>query len=565
MRIGLTFDYRNKGVKNAKNDIAALGKSALKATAGITSAGLAVQKLNRFLQESVRAAMDDERAQANLNRVLLNSGFAGAATQVSDYITNIQRATGVTEDQLRPAFLTLFNSLRSVTKAQETLNIALEVSAATGKDLASVTSAFGKAAVGAKTSIGRLGLGISKADLAAMSFDDIMASLERKFSGSTQTAANTFAGKMDRLRAAIGEGKETIGYALIDVFAELAGNGDIDQAIENVDNFSSAVARFIREVSGAKEPTSMFSGFFHDMATGFSKDIGQISTALKVAGSNRPGSPLNFISQLGNVAKANKDAARSFTTVYGVNNSPFTASALKNVERAAAAARAKELARQKALEQAKLARERAAEAQKKRQAQLDKDLAKTQMMYDTDRIALMKALSETQSADTKKRLNDLLLLNTATYAQALGLSTTEQMLELINAQMEKWFGKQQQIKNATIETANAYADMLSKMNAQAAAAGLGRDTFYSATGSTNEATMAAIANITEAQAANVLTSMFPELDRGAANPGAYGGTQVNVTVNGSLLAQQDLEAAIAGAVNTAARAGLSYSQVFSRL
>lgn len=526
MRIGLTFDYRNKGVKNAKNDIAALGKSALKATAGITSAGLAVQKLNRFLQESVRAAMDDERAQANLNRVLLNSGFAGAATQVSEYITNIQKATGVTEDQLRPAFITLFNSLGSVTKAQESLNVAMEVSAATGKDLATVTAAFGKAALGTKTSIGRLGIGISKADLAAMSFDDIMSSLERKFSGSTQTAANTFAGKMDRLRAAIGEGKETIGFALIDVFAELAGNGDIDQAIKNVDNFSSAVARFIREVSGAKEPTSMFSGFFHDMATGFSKDIGQISTALKVAGSNRPGSPLNFISQLGNVAKANKDAARSFTTVYGVNNSPFTASALKNVERAAAAARAKELARQKALEQAKLARERAAEAQKKKAAALEAKTKELAQKFDLELIGLAAAKRKTTDEETLNRITALQALALSGYdAEKNSINELDELLKKLTATQNAYTASVVATAAAwgTIPNPNAGSFRLAE---QGANQGLGAGSFAPPSA----------AEFRQAEA-------------------AMGGINIPITIQGSVVAQQDLTQAVLDAVNTATRGG----------
>lgn len=567
MRIGLTFDYRNKGVKNAKNDIAALGKSALKATAGITSAGLAVQKLNRFLQESVRAAMDDERAQANLNRVLLNSGFAGAATQVSEYVTNIQKATGVTEDQLRPAFLTLFNSLGSVTKAQESLNVAMEVSAATGKDLATITAAFGKAALGTKTSIGRLGIGISKADLAAMSFDDIMSSLERKFSGSTQTAANTFAGKMDRLRAAIGEGKETIGFALIDVFAELAGNGDIDKAIENVDNFSSAVARFIREVSGAKEPTSMFSGFFHDMATGFSKDIGQISTALKVAGSNRPGSPLNFISQLGNVAKANKDAARSFTTVYGVNNSPFTASALKNVERAAAAARAKELARQKALERAKqlaaaaeLARKRAAEAQEKKRKELEKQINEVAKQFDIERISIAAALARQQDASTQARLQALMKLNDMQYME---LDTLEKM----DDELEKLKELQDKLTGSATSTAAAVQKIYEAYKLTADEAKRLSD-IYTTSMVANQAPTAAAFRAAESLASGGIALSGGPITAGsgaATIPTATTPTVAPVTVNINALSTMDIEEAVAAAVNSGSRAGLAYTQVFSRL
>lgn len=568
VRYTISSAFDNKGAKAAQKSLATLGDISLRSAAKFATAGLSVQKFGMFLRESTQAALADQKAQANLNHVLANSGFAGATVQVTDYISRLQSATGVTEEQLRPAFLNLFNALGSTAKAQEALNVAMDVSAATGKDLATVTSAMNKAATGTKTSLMKLGLGIKKTDLAAANFDETLAMLNRKFAGASATAAETMSGKMDRLRAAIGEGKETIGYALLDVFSQLAGNGDIVTATDNISKFSSAVGEFIRQVSGAKEPTNMFSGYFHDMSTGIIDDVKLVTEAIGRS-INSPGSPLSFIGSLGKVAQAVSNVGTTVDTVYGTANTPFTTGAIAKLNADAERRRKREEALAKAAAAKAAALARAERAQKARQAALEKKSAETQMTYDIERIGLMKALSEAQSSETARRLTDLLKINTLTYAEALGLDSIESILKLINEQMEKWYGKQSAIKAATDSTTASYDALLSKMNASAAAAGLGRDFYYSTGGSTAtaQATAAALANISEAQAASALTNLFPEADRASAGSGNFGayGTNVTVNIGGSLLAQQDLEAAIAGAVNSSARAGVAYSQIFSRL
>lgn len=535
VRVGV--DVNSKPLKNFKKDLRGLGPAADFAKLKLAAVSYAIYRLGK---ESVIAAAKAEKLDATFATTLRNMNIGGQTNDLLAYIDKVALATGVLDSDLIPAFSRLLSTTKSVSATQSLLNTAVDTAAGTGKDLSTVVTILTKALEGQRKGLGTLGLGIDAATLKTMDLADVIAALNSAYGGTAAANASTYAGMLDRLRIAGEMAKETLGKSFLDQLdlsnEEMADlTTTVQMLAKGFGTIAGAVGSFVATtISGLKNIKDYFMSdpLFRWIMERLGMRTGPRATGASTIGDYNLG--------------------RTKTPEQKANE------ALLKVLRAIEAANKKRAA-------ADLARQRAADAAKKRQAQLDKDLAKTQMMYDTDRIGLMKALSETQSADTKKRLNDLLLLNTATYAQALGLSTTEQMLELINAQMEKWFGKQQQIKNATIETANAYADMLSKMNAQAAAAGLGRDTFYSATGSTNEATMAAIANITEAQAANVLTSMFPELDRGAANPGAYGGTQVNVTVNGSLLAQQDLEAAIAGAVNTAARAGLSYSQVFSRL
>lgn len=534
VRIGV--DVNSKPLTKFKKDLRGLGPAADFAKLKIAAVSYAIYKLGK---ESVIAAAKAQKLDATFATTLRNMGIGNQAQELLTYIDKVALATGVLDSDLIPAFSRLLSTTKSVAATQSLLNTAVDTAAGTGKDLSTVVTILTKALEGQRKGLTSLGLGIDAATLKTMDLADVIAALNNAYGGTAAASASTYAGMLDRLRIAGQMAKETLGQSFLDQL-DLTNEemrdltGTVTMLAKGFGTVMGAVGSFVAtSITGLKNVRDYFLSdpIFRWIYERMGGRVGPRATGVSTIGDY----------QMGRTKSPEQKANEALLKV------------LREIE----AANKKRAA-------ADLARQRAADAAKKRQAQLDKELAQKQMLYDTDRIGLMKALGETQNADTKKRLNDLLLLNTATYAQALGLSTTEQMLDLINAQMEKWFAKQQQIKIATIETANVYADMLSKMNAQAAAAGLGRDAFYSATGSTNETTMAAIANITEAQAANVLTSMFPELDRGAANPGAYG-TNVNVVVNGSLLAQQDLEAAIAGAVNTAARAGLSYSQVFSRL
>lgn len=273
IRYWITSGYDAKGQKAAQTGIASLGKTALRSAIGIGTAAVALSKLNRLLKESASAALADQKAQVNLSRVLANAGWGSAAQQVNNYIGKLQLATGVSEDQLRPAFIQLFNALGNVSKAQETLNIAMDTATATGKDLRSVTAAIARAAAGSNTAIQRLGLGISKADLAAMSFDEILSTLQSKFGGSTAAAAETMSGKIDRMKLAVSEAKEEIGVGMIDALNILATSGsqDVDTIQTKIIDFGTKTGNVFRGVALS----------IKDVNTGLNNTITTLSNALK--------------------------------------------------------------------------------------------------------------------------------------------------------------------------------------------------------------------------------------------------------------------------------------------
>lgn len=577
MKIGLSFDYHNKGAKAAKNDLLSLGKSFLKTTIGVTSASAALYKLNQFMQESVTAALAEQQAVANVNKVLQNNGFGMASKSVNTFVESLQFATGVSEDQLRPAFISLFSALGSVTRAQDTLKVAMDVSAATGRDLSSVIGAITKSASGSNTALSRLGLGIKKTDLAAMSFDDTMALLTKKFGGASAVAAETMKGKLDRIKIASSEAKEAIGTGLLDAFDLLAtkGGADLDAVQKKLVDIGTSVGDFER-------------------------GLGVIIAKLKEAGSIEAGKTSiwsmiwNSIPYLPEITKAygwvaDLGKAERQSAAIGTGGSYFTYKAQllaeKNAEkeRRRLARLAAEEKRRKALEKAQAARDKALAAKK---AELDAAANQLQKQFDLERIGLAAALAKQQDADTQKRLQGMMALNDLQYVNNDSLSAMDELLKRIEASFGRMTDAATKASEAertlaetklqaAIDESNRLRDALEGVRAKAEAAsaavaamltaqynvGAGRDATYG-----NPA--ASLSNISNAQAASALTNLFPEADRasaGSGNYGSYGTTPAPITVNINALSTLDVEEAIAAAVNSGSRAGLSYAQVFSRL
>jgi hypothetical protein len=124
-------------------------------------------------------------------------------------------ATGVADDRLRPALQRLAVSTKSTEDAQKLLTLALDISAASGKDLETVANALGRAQDGNQAALGRLGLGLSKAELATLSFTEVQQKLADLYGGAAATNAETFQGKIDRLKVGFDEAKESLGVALL--------------------------------------------------------------------------------------------------------------------------------------------------------------------------------------------------------------------------------------------------------------------------------------------------------------------------------------------------------------
>ncbi len=223
-------DNLNKSLKAASKDVDTFGDKMGKVgkmvgaafAAAAAAAGAYAIKIG---VEGVKAAIEDEKAQTQLAVALENATGATkaqiAATEQS--ILQMSLATGVADDELRPALGRLVRSTSDTEKAQQLLATALDISAATGKPLESVANALGKAYDGNTASLGKLGIGLSAAELKTMNFTQVQSKLSDLFGGAAARNADTYAGRIARMQIAFDEAKETIGFALLPILEKLMG------------------------------------------------------------------------------------------------------------------------------------------------------------------------------------------------------------------------------------------------------------------------------------------------------------------------------------------------------
>ena len=213
-----------KGIKTAGKDTESIGDQftafGKKAALAFAAAGAAI---GAFAADSIKNAAADEKAQRLLGLTIENTTAATAAQikGVEKYISTTSIAIGITDDELRPAFARLVRSTSDVEKAQKLLNLALDISSATGKPLEAVANALGKAYDGNLASLGRLGLGIDQSILKSKNFDLVFNTLTKTFGGFAANEAQSTEKSFARIKIAVDEAQEQIGAALLPVVQEL--------------------------------------------------------------------------------------------------------------------------------------------------------------------------------------------------------------------------------------------------------------------------------------------------------------------------------------------------------
>jgi hypothetical protein len=205
----------DKAVESNATKIGEFGKKA--AAAFAVAAAAAVAYGTKLAIDGVKAAIEDEQAQLRLASALKTATGATDAQikATEDMILKTSLATGVADDQLRPAFQRLAVSTKDTVEAQKLLNLALDISKGKGIELETVANALGRAQDGNTTALGRLGLGLSKAELSTLSFTQVQQKLSDLYGGAAAANAETFQGKIDRLKVGFDEAKESLGVALL--------------------------------------------------------------------------------------------------------------------------------------------------------------------------------------------------------------------------------------------------------------------------------------------------------------------------------------------------------------
>jgi hypothetical protein len=298
----------DKAVESNSSKIADFGKKA--AAAFAVAAAAAVAYGTKLAIDGVKAAIEDEQAQLRLAAALRSATGAteGQIQATEDYILKTSLATGVADDQLRPAFQRLAVSTKDVNEAQRLLNLSLDIAKGRGLELETVANALGRAQDGNTTALGRLGLGLSKSELATLSFTEVQQKLSDLYGGAASKNAETFQGKIDRLKVGFDEAKESLGYALLPFverfigflnetgiptlngfIAGLTGDAGLVAALDESQKGAASFGAVIKTVAG------IISGFITFIREAIGLLVEFANQAIRITNLIKPGADIGYI------------------------------------------------------------------------------------------------------------------------------------------------------------------------------------------------------------------------------------------------------------------------------
>jgi len=239
--INIAAEYTGK---KAFNKAETATKSLTKGVKSLAGAfGLAFGA--RGAMQAVKAFAADDKAAKVLSKTLNNLGLAFADPAVTKFISDLEKQYGVLDDKLRPAYQMLLTSTGDYIKSQDLLRTALDLSAMSGVDVVSVSADLSKAYQGNTRGLMKYQLGLTKAELAAMSFEEILAQVAKVSNGQAQIAADSYAGSLDKLSVATANVAETLGKDLVDALAILGGEGGLPKTLSLIESMSGAIGTAI--------------------------------------------------------------------------------------------------------------------------------------------------------------------------------------------------------------------------------------------------------------------------------------------------------------------------------
>ena len=396
LRIPIIGEFKGQKAFNQAGKATSTLEKGVKRLGGALAATFGAQQLLKFAKNAAKAFIEDEQAASRLAQSVKNLGLAFETPRIEQFISQLSKASGVTDDQLRPSMQKLLQTTGSVAKSTELLTQALDISRGSGVDFETVVSDLSAAYVGQTRGLRKYSLGLSQAELKTMSFADVQAKLTKQFSGANAAYLETYAGKLGILSTAAGEATEIIGKGLVDSLSILAGEGN---TIQPLADSMEQLATYISEViTGLATMIAEFKKL-----PGVEKYISDIYP--EIVKLSLPGQLLDFIRQFG--AKTTPGMGGYPSSALGGTFIDPNEAARKAAE-AAAAKRAKELA---ALQRKTL------DTQKKQNA-----LTKAAKILDIERIGITAALRNQVSESDRLSLNLQLALLDKNDAAALKLS-----------------------------------------------------------------------------------------------------------------------------------------------
>jgi hypothetical protein len=298
INIPIISSLDTKGFDKAKKEFAQLEGVGAKAGYAVKKAAIpaaaALGALGVAAFDAAKGAMEDAAAQAQLAQTLTKNTKATKAQIAAneDWISTQGKLLGVTDDELRPVMAKLVTQTKDVTKAQKLAALSMDIAAATGKPLASVSDAMAKAAGGQTKALAKLSPELRDLIKDGMSAEEAIAKLGDTFGGAASTKANTAQGKFQRLSVSLAETKESIGAALLPVIEKvlpyLTKLGD--WASENTQTFLivggviGGIAAAVLLVNGAMAAWTAITTAFTAVQTAFNAVLAMNPITLIVIG-----------------------------------------------------------------------------------------------------------------------------------------------------------------------------------------------------------------------------------------------------------------------------------------
>jgi hypothetical protein len=230
-----------KQAETATNKLNKTVKS-LGSSFGVAFGGAA---LGLAVRSAVKEFADAERETIALTNTVKNLGLAFDAPAVSNYVDQIGKLYGVTGAQAVPAMQALLSATGSVSKSTEIMNVALDLAASRNADVAAVASDLANAYVGNSKGLATYRLGLTKAELSAMTFDEILEKIATDTLGAADEAAASLSGKMTILSEVVNQAQARIGGGLVDALGGLAGPNGAGGAAQTIENLSTKLTNAI--------------------------------------------------------------------------------------------------------------------------------------------------------------------------------------------------------------------------------------------------------------------------------------------------------------------------------
>jgi hypothetical protein len=511
----------NKAFKQAETATQKLEKSVGKLGKQLLGV-FAASKLLAFGKNAAKAFAADEKAARSLALALANTGNAFASIEVEKFIADLQRATGVLDDNLRPAFRTLLTATGDVKKSQDALALALDISAGTGRDLSQVSAALARGFTGQTTALSRLGAGLSKATLATGDMDVIIGQLSDKFRGQALAAAEGYAGSMARLAVASENAKEIIGKDLLDAMQLIAGEEGIGGATTAMEGFATQIGNVIygigvltAKLNSLPILKDVFGAFADVSKYNIIGLLGQLGSSTRT---RNAGTPAQSPGQRMAIDKAARDALKLQKT----NNT------LKTIDNNAIARKITLTGDQLALQ----------ELEKK---------------FDVERIGLFAALNQATDSETQMRLKSLIAIHDQNAALAGQIMKTNSAADAMENFGKAMFGALDVMLNFG-KFALGERDTLRAMGIGVTPTSQGFQSFTPPTGG-YEGFGSGMTNLGQNNYGGLA---------GAGQAGGGGAPVVNVVIQGSVTTERDLVSAITQGIynNQASGIPINYSTAY---